>query len=229
MLEDEELTLTPDRVHIIMGEIEQLRRLVGDLSLLSTADAKELQMQIEVVDVQELLEKVRQSHLAAAEKNGKQISVSAETDTLELRVDPGRMTQVLNNLVENALRYTSSGGVIRLSAGHVDDMVEIRVQDNGKGIAPEDLPYVFDRFYQADKARSETSGKQVWAIDCQGAGTGPGRKTYQSNRMKFSPALPSCCASNLPDRAVILRLFASNFTIFLICASCILKSFPIKL
>jgi signal transduction histidine kinase len=74
-------------------------------------------------------------------------------------VDEGRVIQVLKNLVDNALRYTPSGGSIRLSAGVEDKKVWLRVTDSGEGIESEDLPYVFDRFYRADKTRSTASGK----------------------------------------------------------------------
>jgi two-component system sensor histidine kinase BaeS len=68
------------------------------------------------------------------------------------------MLQVLKNLVDNALRYTPEGGKITLSAS-AGDGIELRVRDNGSGIEAEDLPYVFDRFYRADKARGANSGK----------------------------------------------------------------------
>jgi signal transduction histidine kinase len=73
-------------------------------------------------------------------------------------VDEGRMMQVLNNLIENALRYTPAGGVIELGAA-ADDQVQVWVKDTGYGIEAEDLPYVFDRFYRADKARGANAGK----------------------------------------------------------------------
>lgn len=68
------------------------------------------------------------------------------------------MLQVLKNLLDNALRYTPAGGWVRLSAA-AGERVELRVSDSGAGIDAEDLPYVFDRFYRADKARGANSGK----------------------------------------------------------------------
>jgi signal transduction histidine kinase len=65
------------------------------------------------------------------------------------------MVQVLSNLVSNALRYTQPGGWIELSASSEQDGVTIQVQDNGVGIAPEDLPKVFTRFYRGDKSRQQ--------------------------------------------------------------------------
>ena len=75
-----------------------------------------------------------------------------------IQVDEGRMMQVLKNLVENALRYTPGGGRITLAV-QIAEQVELKVIDGGSGIEPEDLPYVFDRFFRADKARGANSGK----------------------------------------------------------------------
>jgi signal transduction histidine kinase len=84
------------------------------------------------------------------------LDVSANSP--KIMVDEGRILQVLKNLVENALRYTPEGGQIRLGL-RVGDKVKLYVQDNGSGIEAEDLPYVFDRFYRADKNRSGNGGK----------------------------------------------------------------------
>jgi len=77
----------------------------------------------------------------------------------EINVDEGRMLQVLKNLVENALRYTSSGGMITFNVLNKGQTVELTVADNGVGIEAEDLPFVFERFYQADKTRGANRGK----------------------------------------------------------------------
>jgi signal transduction histidine kinase len=72
--------------------------------------------------------------------------------------DPARLTQVLHNLLDNALRHTPAGGSIALRAGCDDGDVWLAVQDSGEGISPQDLPHVFDRFYRADLARSRATG-----------------------------------------------------------------------
>src|SRR5690606_11834166 len=72
--------------------------------------------------------------------------------------DPGRLDQVLSNLVANALRHTPMNGAVTLSAVVQDHSVQIGVADTGTGIAPEDLPFVFDRFWRGDKARSHGGG-----------------------------------------------------------------------
>lgn len=159
MLEDEEVTLTPQRIKIIMDEIELLRRLVGDLTLLTTADAWQLDMQLEEIDLAALLETIQRTYEPIATKGDKTVQIQVAEGTPPLTLDRGRMAQVLGNLVDNAIRYTLSGGVIELRAARVGELVEIRVKDSGIGIHPGDLPYVFDRFYRADPSRSGNAGK----------------------------------------------------------------------
>jgi len=76
-----------------------------------------------------------------------------------ISVDEARMAQVLENLVANALRYTPAGGRIELSASGDQDRVTLSVHDTGPGISPEDLPFVFNRFYRGEKSRAEEEGQ----------------------------------------------------------------------
>jgi len=75
-----------------------------------------------------------------------------------LFADPLRLSQVLNNLLENAVKYTEAGGQIRLRAALVGGQFELRVEDSGLGIPPSDLVHIFERFYRADKARTREQG-----------------------------------------------------------------------
>jgi signal transduction histidine kinase len=158
MLEGGEVKLTPQRIEIIKTELGHLRRLVGDLSTLTQAEAGALDMMCEPVQPAALLETVYRAFQPIAARQGVELALDAPEDVPLIQVDEGRMVQVLKNLLENALRYCPAGGTIRLSARGCGP-VELRVQDSGEGIAAEDLPYVFERFYRADPARGGSSGK----------------------------------------------------------------------
>jgi two-component system sensor histidine kinase BaeS len=75
-----------------------------------------------------------------------------------LTADPTRLDQILGNLLVNALRHTPAGGKIKLCAAPIPDGVRLAVRDTGEGIAAKDLPYVFDRFWRGDKARTHSDG-----------------------------------------------------------------------
>ncbi len=158
MLEDGSVSLTPQRLEIIKTEVGHLRRLVGDLSTLTQVEAGGLDITLQLVQPGKLLEHIYEAYQPIAARQGVTLAVDVPENCPEILVDEGRMVQVLKNLLENALRYTPEGGTIRLSACSTD-RVQLQVKDSGQGIDPEDLPYVFDRFYQADKARGANSGK----------------------------------------------------------------------
>lgn len=158
MLEEGEVALTPQRIEIIKTEIGHLRRLVGDLGTLAQADSGGLDILLQPVQPSCLLERIYRTYHPIAARQGVDMALDIARESPDVLVDEGRMLQVLKNLVENALRYTPSGGKISLNL-QVDDHVHLVVNDSGSGIDAEDLPYVFDRFYRADKARGTASGK----------------------------------------------------------------------
>ena len=158
MLEEGEVTLTPQRISIIKTEIDHLRRLVSDLTTLTQVEAGGLEIQTQVVQPASLLERVFHAYQPIAARQGVDLVLNVSENSPKILVDEGRIQQVLKNLVENALRYTSEGGQICLGL-KVGEKVQLYVQDNGLGIEAEDLPYVFDRFYRADKNRSGNGGK----------------------------------------------------------------------
>lgn len=137
---------------IMHGEVEHLQRLVEDLRTLSLADASELTLNKRAVDPRALLERTALAYFMQAEEQGIQLKVEAQEDLPSINVDTDRMTQVLNNLVSNALRYTHQGE-LTLHAEAQGKQVVFRVSDTGSGIPAEDVPYVFDRFYRVDKSR----------------------------------------------------------------------------
>jgi two-component system sensor histidine kinase BaeS len=134
-----------------------LQRIIDDLQDLSAADAGTLRLHREPLRAGDLLDQVAAAHRVAARAAG--VALRTETDAgAWLDADPVRMRQALGNLVSNALRHTPADGTVTLAARRDGDDVVLTVTDTGSGIAPEDLPHVFDRFWRAEKSRSRRTG-----------------------------------------------------------------------
>ncbi len=150
----------PEHISATLDETRLLARLVEDLRTLSLAEAGQLPLQLESVVVTELLADIRTSFSGQAEAT--QIDLRVETNNISpsvtLTADIGRLNQILGNLLTNALRHTPGGGTITVWVETVADSVIIYVQDTGRGISAEDLPFIFDRFWRGDRSRSHTGG-----------------------------------------------------------------------
>jgi two-component system sensor histidine kinase BaeS len=138
---------------IIHDEASRLSRLVEELRTLSLAEAGELVLTRQTISPKALLENAIAAHLPNAQQRGITLNLEIEPDLTQINVDPDRMAQVLSNVLSNALRYTPQGGYINLCAKRFADGVELRIQDSGPGIDPEELERIFDRFYRSDKSR----------------------------------------------------------------------------
>jgi len=158
-MRDGALAPTPERLSVIYAEIEHLQNLVGDLRTLTQADAGELKLNKQPVNPGELLQQAFATFEHQAAQTGVNLEVKASDGLPPIEVDEARMAQVLGNLLSNALHYTPAGGRIELGAALDGDRVTLTVQDTGQGISPEDLPFVFDRFYRADPSRAEENGE----------------------------------------------------------------------
>ncbi len=148
---------TPEHIEATLEEAQLLARLVEDLRMLSQAEAGQLTLVREPVAVSDLLADVSTSFSGQAEVNGVDLVVESP-EYLWVQGDAGRLEQVLNNLVTNALRHTPAGGRIVLRAERGGLGVQISVEDTGVGIAVEDLPFVFDRFWRGDRSRKHSEG-----------------------------------------------------------------------
>ncbi len=152
------LKATPERIGVMHTEIMHLQHLVRDLRTLSLADAGQMSLNRNRVEIGALLRRVASSYQLTAEKNGVELSVKTESAPLSLQIDEERMAQALGNLVSNALRYTAEGK-ISLRSFMRNGRAIIVVEDTGAGIATKDLSRIFERFYRADEARNLAAGE----------------------------------------------------------------------
>jgi len=165
-LEQEEITRLYDQTRL-------LSRLVGDLHELAQAEAKQLPMNKQPVQLHTLVDEAISLFSLPAEMQGITLHPEVPEPLPSVECDPARISQVLNNLLSNALRHTPAGGSIAINAGRSTDSVWLAVQDTGEGITADDLPHVFDRFYRADRSRNRGTG---------GAGLGGWRSCGPSSK-----------------------------------------------
>lgn len=151
---------SPEILGATLEETRLLARLVSDLQTLSLAESGELPLHPAPIRAADLLADVMAGFSARAAEEGIDLraDIPAEAADLTLTVDPDRMEQVLSNLVVNALRYTSGGGSVTLRAERSVGAARLTVSDTGSGIPPEDLPYIFDRFWRGDRSRVRAGG-----------------------------------------------------------------------
>lgn len=155
---DEVYPLERGEIATLYDETRLLARLVDDLRELALADAGQLPLTITRINLREILENAAQNFSIAADAQNVQVESSQLESLPVVRADGDRVAQVLRNLLANALRHTPEGGTISLEAQPREKFVRVIVHDTGEGIAPEDLPHVFERFYRADISRARASG-----------------------------------------------------------------------
>jgi two-component system OmpR family sensor kinase/two-component system sensor histidine kinase BaeS len=210
--------LIPEQLAPIHDETLLLTRLVADLRDLALAEAGQLSIERKSTDLGDLARRVATAVEPAAVEKGIALSLDVASNLPPISADPDRLSQVLHNLLSNALRHTPAGGQVTISLGAVTEEdwkigrlegwkgewihpypnlpifqpssppLLVSVSNTGPGIPPEDLPYIFDRFYRADKSRSragggsglgltiasyivEAHGGRIWAESREGEGT----------------------------------------------------------
>jgi two-component system OmpR family sensor kinase/two-component system sensor histidine kinase BaeS len=142
----------------LYDETRLLSRLVDDLRELALADAGKLPLNVQAVDATEIVRATIANFSIAAETQSVALSADIPNDLPHVQADPDRLAQILRNLLANALRHTPGGQTISVQCAVFNSGLKISVRDTGEGIASEDLPHVFDRFYRADKTRARASG-----------------------------------------------------------------------
>jgi heavy metal sensor kinase len=168
----------PEELRLVLAsnleELDRLTRIVNDLLTLSEAEAGKQVLAKEPTDIRDLLEDlVDQIRLLASDRNLR-LDLQCSPD-LWIDADKLWIRRAVLNLLDNAIMYSKDGGTIEVLAGKEESKVRLRVRDCGIGVHPEDLPYIFDRFYRADPARSRGSGGSglglalvKWVIEAHG-------------------------------------------------------------
>jgi len=169
---DDVYDLDKAEISHLYDETRLLSRLVDDLRELALADAGQLNLNLRPADVAQIICSTTDNLALAAEAGQVNLTASIPDSLPAVQADPDRVAQVLRNLLVNALRHTPSGGSVTVTASAREGMVEIAVADTGEGIAAEDLPHVFERFWRADPSRARD--------DRLAGGTGLGLSVAQS-------------------------------------------------
>jgi two-component system sensor histidine kinase BaeS len=179
---------TPDQIASVYDETVLASRLITDLRDLSLAEAGQLRLHTTAANLEELVSAGVSGMASRCLEKGVAVVTELQPGLPFVRIDADRIRQVLHNLLDNALRYTPAGSDIRIGAELDGDMVAVHVSDSGSGIAPEDLPHIFDHFHKSDssghrgysgagiglavvKQLVDAHGGRVWVDSHPGKGT----------------------------------------------------------
>jgi signal transduction histidine kinase len=153
----------PPEVMVVLEEtlveVNRMAELVDALLTLARADEGRAPLHLEPVELKDVLSEVSETAGILGEQAHVAVSVAVPEHSITLAVDQSRIRQLLMNLLTNAIKYTPKGGEVAIDWEQVDGNVVLSVRDTGVGIAPGDLPHIFDRFWRADQARRRSGGR----------------------------------------------------------------------
>lgn len=155
---DDIYPLEKAEIEKLLDQTALLNRLVDELRELSQAEARQLRLQLTTLDMHDLIAQVVETFQSTAKTQGIDIRAHLPGEDMLLQGDRGRLQQVLNNLIQNAITHTPAPGTISIRLSRHEYGIQIAVQDSGDGIPAEHLAHVFDRFYRVDRSRSRETG-----------------------------------------------------------------------
>jgi histidine kinase len=155
---DEVLPPTPETFQNIHREADRLQRLVADLQELSRVEAGAVPLELKPGDITPLIESVTQRLQPQFQEKKISFVIEIPPSLPAVLIDGDRISQILINILGNALQYTPAGGRVSLNTKLLGKEIEVSVEDNGIGIPMENLPHLFTRFYRVDKSRSRAGG-----------------------------------------------------------------------
>ncbi len=150
----EDINLYKEALIECVEESDQILRMLNTLMDISEAETGTMKLDLKVVDFSKIIDETIELYLYLAEEKNIKIEKNT-TENLFLMVDPNRIKQVIANLLDNAIKYTPSGGMVHLKAYMGEENVILEVMDTGIGISPEDLPKIWDRLFRGDKSRAQ--------------------------------------------------------------------------
>ena len=179
--------IAPNFLNVTQTETERMIRLVNDLLQLSKMDSNEYELNFEFVEFNKFFERIIDRFEMSKSQNVEFIRLLPETSYF-VEVDTDKLTQVIDNIISNALKYSPDGGNIRFGFTVHDNMLKVMISDDGMGIPKENVGRIFDRFYRVDRARArsmggtglglaiaremiEAHGGKIWAESEEGVGT----------------------------------------------------------
>lgn len=145
---------TPKYLEIVIAENRRMTAMVNDLLDLAKIESGQYVLHPSVFDVNELIARTLLTFEARIDAGQIDIQLDFSEERCYVEADPDQIAQVLRNLIDNAVKFTPAGGRLALSTAAEKKLVRVRVADSGRGVAEEDVPYLFDRFYKAEKAHT---------------------------------------------------------------------------
>ncbi|MBF4502113.1 cell wall metabolism sensor histidine kinase WalK [Savagea sp. SN6] len=149
--------IAPKFLHVTQTETERMIRLVNDLLKLSRMDSEEYELNREFVDFNKFFSAIIE-RFEFSKSQSVQFQRQFADESLFVEIDPDKMTQVIDNIISNALKYSPDGGTVRFGIEKAEDDILVSIADEGMGIPQDMVKRIFDRFYRADRARSRAMG-----------------------------------------------------------------------
>lgn len=149
-----------DLAKIINEESLRMGRLVNELLDIARMEAGQIQLNVEKVNINSYMNRIIKKFNGIAQERQININLRTDLEGIAILVDPDRMEQVFTNLIDNAIRHTNENGFVTIAATISNEELHVSIEDSGSGIPEEDIPFVFERFYKADKSRTRNKQKK---------------------------------------------------------------------
>lgn len=147
-----------ENFEIIREEAERLENLVNDLRTLSLADAGELTVEFQPVNINDFISDIHAHYISLFNQKRLTLNLTLASVMLKANLDSNHFAQVVNNILDNALRHTPKGGRVELHTQLTGNTIQLSVKDSGEGVSSEEAAHLFDRFYRVDESRNRNDG-----------------------------------------------------------------------